>query len=335
MATETKPRTSAPRKKVEKIAIFADLDNASISAKNMQEVVSIISKMGSIAYGKLYGLTDDRVGDFEEIVRANKFDTAGKMRLKVGSASLIDMRLVLDAITMAENKKFNSAFIWAGAGDLIPLFARLQELKIKTITVDLPGFDCKNNFVNQTVTLFSPHAFENVPKPIAPRSNNAPAAAASPAQKKDIVGADINLGPVPELPRKKGAPAFGENLDSTSKFEVKSEDNHQHHDEIDDDNEPVTPEHAREALRQTVLSIINGETSMASDEADNIDDLISLNEKTLDQTGEKSLLDSYNSNMELESAPVKEEKMPAEEEDQSFVSFGDDFASINKREGEE
>ena len=202
-------------KKGVKIAVFIDLDNTNASRDNLAEVFSLIERKGDIAYGKLYGYSDDKVREFEEIVAEYRLETAGRSRIKTDAASIIDTRLVVDCLVFAEEHEVDNVFVWTGMGDLIPVFTRLIHLGCSTMTVDLPDFDCNNKFVDEKLKLFSPHTSIGATRASAPSTSaavaSAPVAAES-AVKTPPVAAVSAFGSgrvIPQLPRKKGAPDFG------------------------------------------------------------------------------------------------------------------------------
>ena len=216
--TATRTTTSrATKVSGDKIAVFIDLDNTGANLTNVQEVISILKNSGTITYGKLYGYTDERADEFEETVRENKFSTAGKLRLKDNGMNVMDIRLVVDAMNMTAKNTFDSIFIWLGNGDLISLFAHFQEIGLKTLTPDLPSVDCKNKFVTTAVKLYSAHtvidakpvqsaAVTHLPPSTTVTIQPVPQVFPQSAVEKAI----MEESPVPVLPRKSGAPGFGE-----------------------------------------------------------------------------------------------------------------------------
>jgi len=215
------------------IAMFLDLDNTGVSITNVLEVISILKTMGHIAYGKLYGYTDERVADFEEIVLENKLDVAGKLRMKPNT-NVIDLRLVIEAVTLTEKHRYDAVFIWTGPGDLVPLFAYLRDLDTKVLTVDIPEIDCKNKFVSQAIQLYSrsPAATQTTSSSEAPvPASERPAAKAFAPLMEDVAK------DAPALPRIKGAPAFGASAEELVKYRQNQEG-----------NELMTPEEERNYL---------------------------------------------------------------------------------------
>jgi len=239
-ATRVPAADSAKRAKGDSIALFIDLDNTNASVPNVLEIISILRPMGNVVYGKFYGYTDAAAGDFEEIVHEHGFDTAGKLRFKSDKFSVVDTRLLFDAVSLTEKNKFKTVFVWTGVGELIPLFARLKDLGAKVLTVDLPEFDSKNKFVTQAIRLYSPYTFAGARKGVykpdtaasiaAPRSYENASAAKSTTDytpKADLT-TDL-LASAPELPRKAGAPELGssENVAISTEEEFTPEEAHE------------------------------------------------------------------------------------------------------------
>jgi hypothetical protein len=190
---------SAVTKTGDKIALFIDLDNTGASVKNVQEILSILKNKGTVVFGRLYGYSDEKAKQFEELVAEYKFETAGRLRIK-SADSTIDLRLVMDVISYCEQNKPDQVFVWLGQGDLLPLFQRLKELKKTTLTVNIDGFDCKNKFVDEAFPLFSPYIMQSGR---IVQSNI----------KSNIKSIDAYIDPdeIPLLPRKADAPPiYGE-----------------------------------------------------------------------------------------------------------------------------
>jgi len=156
---------AAPRKKpgMPTIAVFIDVDNTNASRDNLLEIFTSLSLRGTVTTGKLYGY--DQALGFDDIIKDNKLETVGKASYKDGNASVVDTRLVVDCMVAAGSKKNEYIFVWAGVGDLASLFQQIQQLKCKTFTLDIPGYDCTNPYVDQKMRLFSPIAKKNVAPP--------------------------------------------------------------------------------------------------------------------------------------------------------------------------
>lgn len=207
---------SARSRKADSIAMFIDIDNTFATATNVLESISILRTMGNIVYGKLYGYSDSSPTEFKEVILENKFETAGKLGFKTGNTSVVDTRLLFEAVEFTRKNKFKMVFIWTGIGELSPLFAALKELGCKTLTVNIPAFDCKNKFVDQVIKLYSPHSFINnkavphIDKIVVSPEPEAKTTTLPPVLSS--ISADIpeNLfDNAPILPRKDGAPELG------------------------------------------------------------------------------------------------------------------------------
>lgn len=224
-------RVAAPRRG-ESIAVFIDLDNTNASRDNVEELFSILTGRGHIAHGRLYGYTDDRVNDFAELVSEYRLDTIGMMRFKQDH-SVVDARLVLDAIRITSINRFDTVFVWAGVGDLVPLFSGLKELGVKTATVDIRDFDVDNKFVDQRIKLYSPFkgVINDTKRKKAREAATAKETPAPDTQEMTTPGPKASIAPgaglpaflgdyvPPELPRKEGAPGIGEIQNPTTIFD--------------------------------------------------------------------------------------------------------------------
>ena len=142
----------------ERIGVFIDIENANASCANVQEVLSNLMNKGRIVYGKFYGYTDDKIDAFEEIVLENRFETVGRMRNQVVGVSMVNTRLIMDVIQMAQKGSFDTVFVWLGRGDWIPFLSYLCDLELKVITVALPTTDYKTRFIHSAINLYSPHS---------------------------------------------------------------------------------------------------------------------------------------------------------------------------------
>ncbi|MCL2846784.1 MAG: NYN domain-containing protein [Firmicutes bacterium] len=188
------------RNRGDRIAVFVDLDNTGASLDNIIEIFSSLAGRGDIVYGKFYGYGDDRVDMFEEFIAEHRIETTGLQRLRQNGVSVVDIRLVVDALRITSENQFDAVFVWAGVGDLIPLFSQLKDMGTQTITVDIPQFDTQNKFVDTKLRLFSKH--EMHVEPIArPRTGRA-APTPQQQQRDTLVLPDLATGPIPVLPKK-------------------------------------------------------------------------------------------------------------------------------------
>jgi hypothetical protein len=225
------------KRKGESIGLFVDLDNTNMSPDNLMEAISILQTKGHVSYGKLYGYTDEKAEFFEEIVVEHKFETVGKLRMKTDSTSMLDPRLLFECLEISAKHKFDHVFVWAGVGDMIPLFSRLRDLKCKVMTIDNTAFDCANKFVDQAIKLYSPFSFVNQ---IGRGSRVQQVQEVAPVQQ--VVQAPVPqrpaapevaqiFGSVPDLPRKKGAPEFA------GVAQRSSQDDYEDDEDLDDDED--------------------------------------------------------------------------------------------------
>lgn len=111
-----------------KFALLADLDNANIDAEELKTIVEKVEALGNIVYIKLYGCNDKRLKEFSELVAGKCCDTAPVMRSKQKSRkSLLDTRVIVDAIKLSESGVCDSFAIIAGEGDFGYMLAALKQ----------------------------------------------------------------------------------------------------------------------------------------------------------------------------------------------------------------
>lgn len=108
-----------------KLALLCDIDNAQISVDAFNAVTEKFGKDAEIVTGKLYGYSDRRHKGFSEVVNASCFEIAGTMRYKKRSSQM-DVRILIDAVALAQESYIDGFVIVAGAGDFAPLLAYLK-----------------------------------------------------------------------------------------------------------------------------------------------------------------------------------------------------------------
>jgi len=176
------------------IAVFIDVDNTNASRDNLLEIFTNLNLRGTVVSGKLYGYDTD--SGFDDLVKQYKLQTVGKAA-KDGSASVVDARLVVDAMVAAGSKKQEYIFVWAGVGDLSALFQQIKQLKGKTFTLDVPGHASENQFVDQKMRLFSPIARGTPVPTVAPAARPSSTVVASTAHVSPAAMPEPNV-PVEE-----------------------------------------------------------------------------------------------------------------------------------------
>lgn len=178
-ATKTGTASKSPAKKKSvgpKIAVFIDIENTGASRDNLLEVFTGLNLRGNVVYGKLYGYEPGT--GIDDIVKDYRLETVGRVH-KAGNDSVVDTRLVIDCMVAAGNRtKQEYIFVWAGVGDLSSLFAQIKQLKCKTFTLEIPGFEIDSKLVDQKMRLFSP-VIRSAPVAKAPPSTSAPYSAAT------------------------------------------------------------------------------------------------------------------------------------------------------------
>ena len=139
----------------DKVAILVDIDNTDASLDNVMEIMSVMQSRGNVAYTKLYGYSDEKIYVFSEFIAEHRVDTVGKMRFR-GGESVVDTRVVIDALRLALGGGYETIFVWTGVGEMIPVFAMMKDYGVGTASVDNVNYDTQNKFVDNKIRLFSP-----------------------------------------------------------------------------------------------------------------------------------------------------------------------------------
>ena len=109
------------------IALLIDIDNVEVSLDNFNEIVNILKDYGYLDYVKIYGYNERRHTNWGDVIAYNGIDTCSTMRFRKRNKSQIDLRLVVDALTINYNQpNINTFCIIAGKGDLVPLLTTLR-----------------------------------------------------------------------------------------------------------------------------------------------------------------------------------------------------------------
>lgn len=109
------------------IALLIDIDNVEVSLDNFNEIMAILREYGNLDYIKLYGYNERRHTNWGEVISYNGIDTCSTMRFRKRNKSQIDLRQVVDALSIDYSQpSINTFCIIAGKGDLVPLLATLR-----------------------------------------------------------------------------------------------------------------------------------------------------------------------------------------------------------------
>ena len=112
-----------------KFVLLADVDNSGIGLDELKKVIQKIEAIGSIIYIKLYGCTDKKLKEFSEIINGRCCDVAPVLRGKQKSRkSVMDIRIIVDAIKLAERGVADSFAIIAGEGDYGYMLSALRAM---------------------------------------------------------------------------------------------------------------------------------------------------------------------------------------------------------------
>ncbi len=109
------------------IALLIDIDNVDVPLDSLNEIIKALKDMGSLDYIKLYGYNERRHTNWGEMIAYNGIYTCSTMRFRKRNKSQIDLRLVVDAMTLNYTKpNIDTLCIVAGKGDLVPLLTELR-----------------------------------------------------------------------------------------------------------------------------------------------------------------------------------------------------------------
>ena len=108
-----------------KIAFLCDIDNTHITVEAFNNVLETFRKDYDIVTGKVYGYADRKHRPFIESVRDNCFEIASVMRFKK-RVSQMDIRILVDAVDLAQRDYLDGFLIIGGEGDFVPLLTYLK-----------------------------------------------------------------------------------------------------------------------------------------------------------------------------------------------------------------
>ncbi|MCL2177628.1 MAG: NYN domain-containing protein [Firmicutes bacterium] len=108
-------------------ALLVDVDNVTVSAELLDSIIHQCELQGNIIYGKVYGYSDRRHRKLLPIINTRGFETASTMASKKGKRSVLDLRIVVDAVRLAcQNESITAFCLVTGDGDLVPLIVMLK-----------------------------------------------------------------------------------------------------------------------------------------------------------------------------------------------------------------
>ncbi len=109
------------------IALLIDVDNVDVSLDNFNEILNVLKKIGSLDYVKLYGYNERKHTNWHDIIAYYGIDTCTTMRFRKRNKSQLDLRQVVDALTINYTQpNINTFCIVAGKGDIVPLLSTLR-----------------------------------------------------------------------------------------------------------------------------------------------------------------------------------------------------------------
>lgn len=171
-----------------KIVVLADIESVRVPFTSFEKALKEVSKYGDVAGCKFYGYSAKRTKDYADFIADNNYDAlsslAGKRKGK------LDLRQVIDATRLAENRKIDGIFLLYGKGNIKPLISYLRNLGIEVyagvITPDDNSAKCNQTIILEEGLLYT-QVSHAAPKKAAPAPAPAPAArpAARPAAAND------------------------------------------------------------------------------------------------------------------------------------------------------
>lgn len=171
-----------------KIVVLADIESVRVPFTSFEKALKEVSKYGDVAGCKFYGYSAKRTKDYADFIADNNYDAlsslAGKRKGK------LDLRQVIDATRIAENRKIDGIFLLYGKGNIKPLISYLRNLGIEVyagvITPDENSAKCNQTIILEEGLLYT-QVSHAAPKKAALAPAPAPAArpAARPAAAND------------------------------------------------------------------------------------------------------------------------------------------------------
>ena len=109
------------------IALLIDVDNVDVSLDNFNEILNVLKRVGNLDYVKLYGYNERKHTNWHDIIAYYGINTCTTMRFRKRNKSQLDLRQVVDALTINYTEpNINTFCIVAGKGDIVPLLATLR-----------------------------------------------------------------------------------------------------------------------------------------------------------------------------------------------------------------
>ena len=109
------------------IALLIDVDNVDVSLDNFNEILNVLKRVGNLDYVKLYGYNERKHTNWHDIIAYYGINTCTTMRFRKRNKSQLDLRQVVDALTINYTEpNINTFGIVAGKGDIVPLLATLR-----------------------------------------------------------------------------------------------------------------------------------------------------------------------------------------------------------------
>lgn len=109
------------------IALLVDVDNVDVSLDNLNEILNVLKQQGSVDFIKLYGYNERKHTNWHDLIAYLGINTCTTMRFRKRNKSQLDLRLVVDALSLNYTEpNINTFCIVAGKGDIVPLLTTLR-----------------------------------------------------------------------------------------------------------------------------------------------------------------------------------------------------------------
>lgn len=114
-----------------KYVCLADIESIRVPYSTFNVALKELSKFGEIVSCKFYGYSGKRTRDYAEFIEENSYEALSPLSGK--RRGQLDMRQVIDAVSLSQNPNVDGFFLIYGNGDLTPLIAYLKAFNIEVI----------------------------------------------------------------------------------------------------------------------------------------------------------------------------------------------------------
>ena len=133
-----------------KIVVLADIESVRIPFDSFEKSLKEVAKMGEIAGIKFYGYSAKRTKDYAEFSQANNYDALSSLPRK--RKGKLDLRQVIDAVSLAQTGHIDAFYILYGNGDIKPLISYLKTRGLE-VYAGVAKPDLNSALCNKTIVL--------------------------------------------------------------------------------------------------------------------------------------------------------------------------------------